>query len=95
MISLGLLVIGILRSTVRRRLDWSGMALAFITLTIPVVELTNSHFFNVRMGPLTWLVCAAVLAMVMVPVAQTGGVRGAVAAKPGEPFRPLGQAPLV
>ena len=56
----------VLRSSVRRSLGWSGMALALIALTFPVVELTNSHFFSVRMGPLAWLVASAAVALVVV-----------------------------
>ena len=38
---------------------WPLTLLAVATLMIPITEMTNSHLFNVRLGPLTWLLLGA------------------------------------
>ena len=43
--------------------DWTATTLAASAVLFPVTELTNSHFFNVRLGPFGWLIFASAVAL--------------------------------
>jgi O-antigen ligase len=42
---------------------WAATTLAAAAVLFPVTELTNSHFFNVRLGPIEWLILASAVAL--------------------------------
>lgn len=43
-------------------IPWSKALVVGCALAVPVTELTNSHLFNVRLGPFDWLLASAALA---------------------------------
>ncbi|MCI0582970.1 MAG: O-antigen ligase family protein, partial [Chloroflexi bacterium] len=59
----------LIRSRARRiEIGWAGLSLAIAAFAYPLAELTNSHFFNVRMGGLGWLLIGATVAVATVSV---------------------------
>jgi hypothetical protein len=37
---------------------WTATAIAAAAFIFPLTELTNSHFFHVRLGPMAWILFA-------------------------------------
>jgi O-antigen ligase len=56
-------LIGIWHPSARSATSWPATLTAVAAIMIPVTEMTNSHFFNVRLGALTWLLIGAYLAV--------------------------------
>lgn len=56
-------LVGIWHPAARSTRAWPATLTVVATLMIPITEMTNSHFFNVRLGALTWLLIGAYLAV--------------------------------
>jgi O-antigen ligase len=43
--------------------SWTATGFVVAALIFPLTEMTNSHFFNVRLGPIAWLLFASALVL--------------------------------
>ena len=64
---LGTIVGGVLLTAWRRNAvsshSWTATCLAATAVVFPITELTNSHFFNVRLGGVEWLLLGSAFAV--------------------------------
>lgn len=51
------------RAGARTSWDWPATAIMAAAILIPATEMTNSHFFNIRIGPAEWLLLGAAVAV--------------------------------
>jgi O-antigen ligase len=80
-----MLIIGlsVLRRERRARIGWAGIGICVAAFTYPFAELTNSHFFNVRLGAVGWLLIATAVTLVAGRAsALHGAPEGRLAPKP-------------
>lgn len=62
-LALAVSAFSILRRSAREALGWAGLGVVVAAFAYPIAELTNSHFFNVRVGAVGWLLIAAAVAL--------------------------------
>ena len=66
LLAVEMLIVGlsVLRRGHRARIGWAGIGICVAALAYPFAELTNSHFFNVRLGAVGWLLIATAVTLV-------------------------------
>lgn len=72
-----LLVLGFgWRAGTETRQKWPATAVMAAAVLFPITEVTNSHFFNIRLGPVEWLLLGAAVAVTYASRARQSGDGG-------------------